>query len=250
VQATLGPRHPGLKLGAGVLGILLLAGGLVQIDHRVAARTVIEGSTQRASVAPFDGFIAEGLVRAGDSVKAGQPMARLDERDLTLERARWNAEREQLRRKYQVAMASADLSAMGVIGAQVAQSEAQLALAQEKLARATIVAPFDGLIVSGDLSQSIGMPVEQGALLFEVAPLEGYRVILQVDDRDITRIALGQPGELVLSSLPDRALPSLRSPRRSTGATSSGSRPWSTARWRACVPAWKGSARSSSASAA
>lgn len=207
VQATFGPSHPGLKLGAAVLGTLLLAGALVQIDHRVAARTVIEGSTQRASVAPFDGFIAEGLVRAGDSVRAGQPMARLDERDLTLERARWNAEREQLKRKYQVAMAGADLSAMGVIGAQIAQSEAQLALAQEKLARATVVAPFDGLIVSGDLSQSIGMPVEQGALLFEVAPLEGYRVILQVDDRDITRIALGQPGELVLSSLPDRALP-------------------------------------------
>jgi len=96
---------------------------------------------------------------------------------------------------------------MGVLGAQIAQSEAQLALAQEKLARATVVAPFDGLIVSGDLSQSIGMPVEQGAPLFEVAPLDGYRVILQVDDRDIARVALGQPGELVLSSLPDQALP-------------------------------------------
>jgi RND family efflux transporter MFP subunit len=207
LQAAVGPRYPGLKLGAAVLGLLLLAGGLIQIDHRVSARTVIEGSTQRASVAPFDGFIAEGLVRAGDSVRAGQPMARLDERDFQLERARWGAELEQLKRKYQVAMAQADLSTMGVLGAQIAQSEAQLALAQEKLARATVVAPFDGLIVSGDLSQSIGMPVEQGALLFEVAPLDGYRVILQVDDRDIARVALGQPGELVLSSLPDQAMP-------------------------------------------
>ena len=37
--------------------------------------------------------------------------------------------------------------------------------------------------------------------------LEGYRVVLQVDDREIARIALAQRGELVLSSLPDRALP-------------------------------------------
>ena len=207
LQAAIGPRYPGIKLGAGVLATLLLLGALVQIDHRVAARTVIEGSTQRASVAPFDGYIAEGLVRAGDSVRAGQPMARLDDRDFQLERARWSAELEQLKRKYQVAMAQADLGTMGVIGAQIAQSEAQLALAQEKLARATVVAPFDGLIVSGDLSQNIGMPVEQGALLFEVAPLDGYRVILQVDDRDIARIALGQAGELVLSSLPGQALP-------------------------------------------
>jgi hypothetical protein len=51
------------------------------------------------------------------------------------------------------------------------------------------------------------MPVEQGKLLFEVAPLEGYRVVMQVDDRDIARLALAQRGELVLSSLPDRKLP-------------------------------------------
>ena len=31
--------------------------------------------------------------------------------------------------------------------------------------------------------------------------------MLQVDDREIARIALAQRGELVLSSLPDRALP-------------------------------------------
>jgi multidrug resistance efflux pump len=140
-------------------------------------------------------------------VRAGQPMARLDDRDLQLERAKWNAEREQLQRRFQVAMAQADRGAMGVIEAQIHQSEAQLALAQEKLTRATLVAPFDGVVVAGDLSQSIGTPVEQGKLLFEVAPLQGFRVVLQVDDRDIAYLRLAQRGELVLSSLPDRALP-------------------------------------------
>ncbi len=207
LQATLGPRHPGLKLAAVLATALLLAMALIQADHRVAARTVIEGSTQLASVAPFDGFIAQGMVRAGDTVRAGQPMARLDDRDLQLERAKWNAEREQLQRRFQVAMAQADRGAMGVIEAQIHQSEAQLALAQEKLTRATLVAPFDGVVVAGDLSQSIGTPVEQGKLLFEVAPLQGFRVVLQVDDRDIAYLRLTQRGELVLSSLPDRALP-------------------------------------------
>jgi multidrug efflux pump subunit AcrA (membrane-fusion protein) len=104
-------------------------------------------------------------------------------------------------------MAQADRGAMGVIAAQISQSEAQLALAQERLARATLIAPFDGVVVSGDLRQRIGTPVEQGELLFEVAPLEGYRVVLQVDDLDIARLALAQHGELVLSSLPELALP-------------------------------------------
>jgi multidrug efflux pump subunit AcrA (membrane-fusion protein) len=57
--------------------------------------------------------------------------------------------------------------------------------------------------MKGDLSQSLGAPVEKGQVLFEVAPLESYRVIVEVDERDITDVAVGQQGELVLSSMPD-----------------------------------------------
>lgn len=207
LQAAFGPQHPGVKLIGIVLAAALLTVTLVHTEYRISARTVIEGATQLASVAPFEGYIATGLVRAGDTVKRGQPLARLDDRDLTLERARWASEREQAARKYQVAMAAADRGAMAVLAAQVNQAQAQLALAEEKLARATLVAPFDGVVVSGDLSQLIGTPVEQGKLLFEIAPLSDYRVVLQVDDRDMARLAKAQRGELVLSSQPDLNLP-------------------------------------------
>ncbi len=207
MRLVFGPRHPGVKLLVLSLAVALTVLALWQTDYRVSARTFVEGSTQLASVAPFDGFIAEGLVRAGDSVRMGQPMARLDDRDLRLERARWSAELEQAQRKFRVALSQADRGNMGVLAAQSHQAEAQLALVEEKLARARLVAPFDGIVVSGDLSQIIGTPVEQGRTLFEVAPAEGFRVVMQVDDRDIARVDVGQPGELVLSSLPDRALP-------------------------------------------
>jgi len=49
--------------------------------------------------------------------------------------------------------------------------------------------------------------VETGRLLFEVAPLQGYRVMMQVDDREITRLAVGQRGEVVLSGMPNSRLP-------------------------------------------
>lgn len=205
--AIFGPRHPGLKLLGSLAMLLLVVVTLVRIDYRVAGRTAIEGAVQIASVAPFNGFIAEGMVRAGETVHLGQPIARLDDRDLKLERARWSSEREQLLRRYQVAMAAADRAAMGVIAAQIQQAEAQLSLAEERLARVVLTAPFDGVVVSGDLSQEIGAPVEQGKLLFVVAPLEDYRVVLQVDDRDIGYLSVGQHGELVLSSLPGRPMP-------------------------------------------
>ena len=205
--AMFGPRYPGLKLMASTTLVLVAALFLVHIDHRVSARTTIEGATQLAAVAPFDGFVAQALVRAGDSVRQGQVLARLDDRDLVLETARWRSERDQLLHRYQVAFAAADRGSMGVLAAQVNQVEAQLALANDKLSRVVLTAPYDGVVVTGDLSQLIGAPVEQGKLLFEVAPLEGYRVVLRVDDRDVGRLATGQRGELVLASLPGRPMP-------------------------------------------
>jgi len=202
-----GPRHPGWKLIGSVALLVILFLSLADGEHRVAAKTVVEGEIQRAAVAPFEGYIAESPARAGDVVKAGQLLARLDDKDLLLERAKWEAEREQHLRKYRQALATRDRPSMNVVGAQVNQAEAQLQLINEKLTRARISAPFDGVVVSGDLSQLLGTPVEQGKVLFEIAPLDAYRVILKVDERDITYVAVGQRGELALSGIPGARLP-------------------------------------------
>jgi hypothetical protein len=56
--------------------------------------------------------------------------------------------------------------------------------------------------MKGDLSQSLGAPVERGQVLFELAPLESYRVIVQVDEREIADISVGQRGKLMMPSMP------------------------------------------------
>jgi hypothetical protein len=75
-----------------------------------------------------------------------------------------------------------------------------------KLAKTEIRSSFDGIVVTGDLSQRLDSPVQRGDLLFEVAPLEAYRVILEVDERDIDEIVVGQQGDLVFSALPNQTL--------------------------------------------
>lgn len=202
-----GPRHPGLKLlvALGVAAATALA--LATAPYRVNSKVVVEGAVQRAIVAPFQGYIAQGLVRAGDHVRQGQPMAKLDDRELRLERVRWASEAEQMARRYRQAAASQDRAQMSVAAAQEDQARAQLALVEERLARATLTAPFDGLVVVGDLSQLLGSPVEQGKVLFEVAPLDAFRVILNVDERDVAELAPGQRGELALAGMPYERLP-------------------------------------------
>ena len=98
-------------------------------------------------------------------------------------------------------------SALRLAAAQANQARAQLDLTLEKLSRVEVAAPFDGVIVRGDLSQELGSPVEQGKVLFELAPLNAWRVILQVDERDITQVHVGQDGEMVLTSLPGKVFP-------------------------------------------
>jgi len=74
-------------------------------------------------------------------------------------------------------------------------------LLDEQLSRAAVKAPFDGIVVKGDLSQSLGAGVKRGDVLFEITPLESYRVIVDVDEREIADVVTGQKGILVLSSI-------------------------------------------------
>lgn len=204
VRALFGPRHPGVKLIALVVAGTALFCGVATGTYRVSAKTVIEGAVQRVVAAPFEGYILQSFVRAGDTVRAGQVLCRLDDRDLKLEQTRLTSEREQLLRKHRQALAKQERSTVVIIAAQIDQVDAALSLVAEKLSRATLAAPFDGVVVSGDLHELIGTPVELGKVLFQVAPLDAYRVILEVDERDIAQVALRQEGELTLSGIPNQ----------------------------------------------
>lgn len=194
--------RPGLKLAGAAAALLLAVLALVDVDYRVASPAVVEGAVQRAAVAPFDGFLREAPARAGDIVRKGQVLATLEDKDLLLERQRWQAELEIALKREREAMAQGERVALRLAGAQAAQARAQLDLVEEKLQRTTIVAPFDAVVVSGDLSQQLGSPLEIGKTLFELAPLDAWRVILKVDERDIAAVAQGRGGHLVLTSLP------------------------------------------------
>ena len=202
VRTVVGPRAPGIKLMV-ALGLLALgAAALIQTEYRVRSPALIEGLVQRAAVAPYDGYIATATVRAGDPVRAGDVLARMDDRDLKLEEAKAAADAELADRKLREALGRGDAAAVRVGEADAQQADAALALEREKHSRATITAPFDGRIVSGDWSQQLGAPIEQGHVLFEIAPMDSWRVVLKVDERDIVQLREGQHGELVLAGLP------------------------------------------------
>ena len=207
LTALLGAGRPALKLGAICVVALVLALAFAKSEHRVTARSVVEAEVQRAAVAPFEGFIRAAPVRAGDIVKSGDLLAALDDQDLLLDRSKWRAERDKLLQRQRDALANHKRTDLVVLEFQIRQAESQLALAEDNLARARIMAPFDGTVVAGDLSQMLGSPVEKGKTLFEIAPLDAYRLIVHVDERDMRYIAAGQKGSVALAGMPWNPLP-------------------------------------------
>jgi len=206
-QRLFGPGHLGWKLA----GILLFAAALFLCfatgDYRVTADTVLEGSIQRAAVAPFNGFIATADQRAGDRVEKDAVLCTLEDRELDLEHVRVRSQHEQLVKQYDQALAGGNRAQVRIVGTQIAQARARLEQIQAQLGRLKITAPFDGIIVTGDLSQSIGAPAQRGDVLFEIAPLGDYRVIQEVDERDIDEIHVGQSGNIVLATFPNEPIP-------------------------------------------
>lgn len=202
-----GEGYSGRKLLVGGLIILALFLGFAKGDYRLSSDVVLEGAVMRSMVAPFDGYVRNAAVRAGDLVETDDVMCQLDDRDLRLERLRLLGQKSQLDRQLQESLAEHDRVNVKIVSAQLDQTRAQADLVEAQLARTQLRAPFDGLVVSGDLSQRLGGAVQQGEVLFEVTPLDAYRVVLSVDERRIADVAIGQTGELVLTSLPDETFP-------------------------------------------
>jgi RND family efflux transporter MFP subunit len=199
-----GAEHYVLKLGTALAVAVVAFFALFHIEYRVSAKAVVEGEVRRTIAAGLDGYIGNESARAGQVVHQGDVLATLDDAELSLQRLRWMATRQQHQLELDKALATGTRADVNIGSAQVAEANAEIALLDAQLARTKITAPFEGLITNGDLSQSVGMPVQRAQVLFEIAPLDSYRVIINVPDNEISRVTPDATGTLVLSALPDR----------------------------------------------
>ncbi|MGI9273600.1 MAG: efflux RND transporter periplasmic adaptor subunit, partial [Endozoicomonas sp.] len=203
LEKLFGKGYPGRKLVA-VLSVTLVALlGSLTGEYRLSANATLGTELQRSIVAPVDGFVVKAPVRAGDRVKAGDEMVHLDDRELQLERLRWKSQQVQLRRELQDALGANERARVNIITAQIDQASVQLELVESQIKRTVQRAPFDGLVLSGDLSQKLGGTVRRGESLFEISPLDAWRIQLEVDESRIGDVRLGQEGFLYLSALPE-----------------------------------------------
>ena len=203
------PHHstrPWYRSAAGGVVLALAVLLAIPVPAGITAEARIEGEIQRALTAPADGYIERAFVRPGDVVHEGQILVELADREARLERRKHESELSQHDNAFAAALSTADRAQMVVQRARADEARARIALIDNQLERGAIRAPMDAIVLTGDLDQAQGTPVQRGEVLLVLAPQARYRLMIEVDERDAHRLSAQASGQIALSALPANAI--------------------------------------------
>jgi RND family efflux transporter MFP subunit len=182
---------------------LLAASVTVPVPYRVNASFVVRAEALQFLPAPFEGYLSEVMVRPGDLVKQGDVLLKLDSSDLLVEQAAALAEVKRYAAEAEKAEADRKLADFRAARALEAQSLARLDLVKYRLSRCVLRAPFDGVVVEGDLHERIGAPVKAGDVLLKVSQLAGLYVEMRVPEEDIDQVERSTRAEVAFTAQPE-----------------------------------------------
>lgn len=138
---------------------------------------------------PLNGVVGEVLVRPNETVRAGQTLLRLDDRDLLSRLLLARKALETAQAEYRQVSQSALLEAeskwqLNMAQAMVEERREQLDYIEELLDRTEVAAPRDGIAIFNDPDELIGVPVQVGQRLMEVCGEResALRIWLPVDE--------------------------------------------------------------------
>ena len=183
---------------AGVIGGILLLVALWPAQWKVDGNCTISSLKRSVVVSEVPGRVETVLVREGDRVKKGQPIAQIDTRRLQLELQ--GAIQDKLRY-----LAEADrVRALGdEASAQVALLQSKSLEETEKRIRsdiesATLRAPIDGVVMTKDLELRNGEVMQAGSPFAEIDGTDAWQLQIEIKERDISMVenALAKFGQL------------------------------------------------------
>ncbi|MDA9440155.1 permease [Bradyrhizobium sp. CCBAU 51745] len=104
--------------------------------------------------------------------------------------------------EFQVYTASPGGSDYVMAQTQLNQARANLDTAESRLGYATIVAPRDGVLITRSVER--GTVAQAGKALLVLAPIGDLQLVLQIDERNLGKLALGQTALASADAYPDR----------------------------------------------
>ncbi|MFK7859997.1 MAG: efflux RND transporter periplasmic adaptor subunit [Granulosicoccus sp.] len=186
-----------------LVGLLFL---FLPAEHRVSAPLSVEASERHVLIAPMDGFVESVSAKAGDRVEKGQVLASLDDLDLQLQIQKRESEVRQNQQAYTKALASYDRVDVTRLKEQAAHLQTELSQLALRRERMILVAPVDGVVLSGSWDDFLGAAVSSGDALFTLGSINSHRLVLDVSEYDVKNVRLGQSVGIRMSADPSNVL--------------------------------------------
>lgn len=193
-----------LAVISSVLAVLLIIAGNIDGTLEIKAEAEVEGRQKQLLVAPHDGYIKEAFYRSGDTVKAGDVLARLDDLNLVLKKKQQLASLASIKSQYQAALSERDRVKLARYRAQMEKAQAEIDIIEYKLSQQKLRAAFDGIVLQGDMSQRIGAPVKAAEVLYELAAVDDYKVVVYVSEYDLGELKAARKGKIRFTAFPDK----------------------------------------------
>lgn len=192
-----------------------------QIRSGPALSGNLEAEAQATVRAEVGGAVLETLVEQGDHVRAGQTLARIDDATLraaelaarsqvtTAENAAEIAKRqvdrnEALLKAGAIAERDIELSRnqYQAAEAQLANARAMLANAEKQLGKATVTAPFSGVV--SVRAVSAGDVVQPGGAIYTIVNPSSMRLEASVPADQLSSVRIGAPVDFTVNGYPNR----------------------------------------------
>ncbi len=219
-KAAIGPKHMGVKLIiAGVLALVAFV-SFSKWTYHIRSSVVLQPVEKRSICPPFDGSIERVFFKPGEAVKKGQVLAQMRTIDMSMKLAQAQQQIQQYfneadKNQFDTTDKMTDAR---IARARMEEARKQAELLDYQIKQADLVAPFDGVLLKGDLYDRQGAPAKQGDVLFEIAKSEeghpdriAVEAEIQVSERDIQEVRAfyekhrAIDGKISTTSFPDQS---------------------------------------------
>ncbi|TWU24217.1 hypothetical protein Pla52o_21430 [Novipirellula galeiformis] len=191
---------------AGALSLLMLLLVFWPVHYRVSCRATVLPLQQRLVATPFAATLLATHVKPGQTVKAGEPLGILDGRPLRLERESIAAEIQQASKERDTALATGRIANAQQARLRERQLQRSLDLLSDRLSRLEVVSPIDGVIISGDLSQYVGSPLETGQTMFEISPMQRMAIEIEIPAHEIDFVSADSPTRIRFGAIGGKSI--------------------------------------------
>lgn len=172
-----------------------------RVREAEAALQQLAGSSRRQAQAA----LAEAEANLAQADRERERRETLRERKLIPDEQVEQARRSELSARTVRDRAALQAKALAAGGTEEQVLQQRLAAARAQLARTRVVSPVSGTVQTRNVEP--GDLVQPGRTLLEISTADAREIVVQVDEKNMARLAVGQPARIIADAYPDDVLP-------------------------------------------